>query len=111
MIGLPELAQVDALAAALKGAGWPDQSVRKFSPRESTAEFQAMVDHAGPLAGFGDEITFVRRYLALTQQGYGWLLVQADDSERAAAAAEMARSFGATQAVYDRTLTEEELIP
>lgn len=56
---------------------------------------------AGPLAGFGYEITLLKRDLALTEEGCRWLLVQAEDSERAAAAAALARASG----------TVEELIP
>jgi hypothetical protein len=111
MTGLPNQAQIDALVSALHGAGWPDSGVRQFSPRESVAELRAMVDNAGLLAGFGYEITLLKRYLALAEQGTLWLLVQADDSERAAKVAEAARSCGAILAVYYRTLTVEELIP
>ena len=111
MMGMPTQAQIDALVSALHSAGWPAPGVRQFAPRESVAELRAMVDNAGPLAGFGYEITLLKRYLALTEQGYRWLLVQADDSERAAAAAALARAYGATLAVYYRTLTVEELIP
>ena len=49
--------------------------------------------------------------MALTEEGYRRLLVQANDSERAAAAAALARASGATVAVYYRALTVEELIP
>ena len=111
MMGLPTQAQVDALVSALHGAGWPASGVRQFAPLESVAELRAMVDNAGPLAGFGYEITLLKRYLALTEEGCRWLLVQAVDSERAAAAAALARASGATLAVYYRTLTVEELIP
>lgn len=111
MTGLPTQAQTDALVATLQGAGWPSSGVRQFSPRESVAELRAMIDNAGPLAGFGYEITLLKRYLALTEQGTRWLLVQADDSKRAATVAEAARNCGATMAVYYRTLTVEELIP
>lgn len=111
MMGLPTQAQIDALVSALHSAGWPAPGLRQFAPRESVAELRAMVDNAGPLAGFGYEITLLKRYLALTEEGYRWLLVQADDSERAAAAAVLARASGATLAVYYRTLTVEELIP
>lgn len=111
MMGLPTQAQIDVLVSALHSAGWPAPGVRQFAPRESVAELRAMVDNAGPLAGFGYEITLLKRYLALTEEGYRWLLVQADDSERAAAAAALARASGATLAVYYRTLTVEELIP
>jgi hypothetical protein len=110
MTGLPTQAQLDALVAALHGAGWPASGVRQFSPRESVAELRAMIDNAGPLAGLGYEITLLRRYLALAEKGTKWLLVQADDSERAATVAEAARNAGATMAVYYRTLTVEELI-
>jgi hypothetical protein len=111
MTGLPTQAQLDALVATLHGAGWPVSGVRQFSPRESVAELRAMVDNAGPLAGLGYEITLLKRYLALAEMGTQWLLVQAEDSERAARVAEAARSCGATLAVYYRTLTVEELIP
>lgn len=111
MTGVPTQAQVDALVSALHGAGWPASAVRQFSPRESVAELQAMVDNAGALSGFGYEITLLKRYLALAEQGTLWLLVQAEDSERAATAAEVARHCGATMAVYYRTLMVEELIP
>lgn len=66
---------------------------------------------AGPLAGFGYEITRLKRYPALAEQGTKWLLVQADDSEQAATVATAARSCGATMAVHYRTFTVEELIP
>jgi hypothetical protein len=111
MTGLPTQAQLDALVAALHSAGWPDSGVRQFSPRDSVAELRAMVANAGPLAGLGYEITLLKRYLALAEKGAKWLLVQADDSERAATVGEVARNCGATLAVYYRTLTVEELIP
>ena len=110
MVGLPSQTQVDALVVALHGAGWPGARVRQFSPGESVAELQAMLDKAGPLANFGYEIVLLRRYLSLTLEGYRWLLVQVDDTEAAEAAAKIARGCGATLAVHYRALTVEELI-
>ena len=111
MMGLPTQAQLNTLVSALHGAGWPMAALRQFAPRESVAELQAMIDNAGPLAGFGYEITLLRRYLALTEADYRWLLVKAEDSDRAAAAAKVASDCGATLAVYYRMLLVEELIP
>jgi hypothetical protein len=111
MVGVPTQAQVDALVIALQEAGWPGAAVRQFSPRESVAELREMVDNAGILAGFGYEITLLRRYLAFTEAGYRWLLVKVDGGDSAAAAAKVAAACGATLAVYYRTLTVEELIP
>ena len=110
MTGLPTPAQVAALVAALHSAGWPGSALRQFSPRESVAELREMIENAGALAGFGYEITLLRRYMTLAEAGYQWLLVKVEDSDRAAAAARLARDCGATLAVYYRTLTVEELI-
>jgi len=110
MMGLPTQGQVDALVAALQGAAWTPAMLHQFTPRESVAELAALVDQAGPMAGFGYEITLLRRYLALAQEGYRWLLVKVSDADQAAVAAEVARACGAGLAVYYRRLTVEELI-
>lgn len=110
MMGLPSQAQLTALVTALGDAGWPGSAVRQFSPLESAAELQAMVDKAGALAGFGYEITLLRRYVSLTAEGYRWLLVKVDDTEHAAAAAQVAKDCGATLGVYYRTLLVEDMI-
>lgn len=110
MVGVPTQADVDSLVAVLQGAGWAEDALLPFTPRESAAELEAMVDNAGAMAGFGYEITMLRRYLALAQQGYRWLLVKVDDSEHAAAVAAKARGCGAVLAVYYRRFTVEELI-
>ena len=110
MIGLPTQVQLDALVAALCEDDWPISAMRQFSPVESAAELQAMIDHAGFAASAGYEVTLLHRYLSLTQAGYCWLLVRADDNGRATAAAEVARVCGATLALHYRMLTIEELI-
>jgi hypothetical protein len=76
MVVLPTQAQAGALTAALRDQGSPDAAVQQFSPRDSAAELRAMVDQAGSLAGFGYEITLLRRYLVLDEAGYRWLLVK-----------------------------------
>lgn len=110
MVGLPTQAQADALAATLAAAGWPADTVQHFAARESREELDAMVERAGPLAGFGHEIVLLRRYVTLAHQGYRWLLLKADGTEHAQAAADTARAAGATLAVHYRLLSVEELI-
>ncbi len=110
MLGFPTQAQADALVLALHSAGWAPQAVLHFKPRDSVSELQALVGKAGDLAGFGYEITLLRRYLALAKQGYCWLLVKVSGVEHAASAAELARGCGAALGVHYRTLTVEELI-
>jgi hypothetical protein len=110
MVALPTQTQADALMGTLYETGWPDTTVRQFAPDDSVAQFGAMVGQAGHLAGFGYEITLLRRYLALAETGARWLLVKADDTDQAAIVARAARACGAVLAVHYRTLTTEELI-
>jgi hypothetical protein len=110
MLGLPGTEQLAALSAALRANGWSGESLVEFTPREGVEEFAELIDNAGPLVGFGYEITLARRYLKLSREGYRWLLVKVDDSEAAARAAEIARANGATLAVHYRLLIAEELI-
>ena len=110
MIGLPTQEQTDTLVSALQGAGWTSHEVRQFTPRESVAELEDLVEKAGALAGFGYEITRLRRYLTRARGGQLWLLVKVEDTDEAAQAAELARERGATLAVHYRLLTVEELI-
>lgn len=110
MIGLPTQALTDSLVSALQGAGWASHEVRQFTPRESVAELEALVENAGAMAGFGYEITLLRRYLELARGGQLWLLVKVEDTDEAAQAAELARERSATLAVHYRLLTVEELI-
>ena len=110
MVGVPAQAQADSLESALQAAGWPPAAMHHFVPRESVAELAAMVDNAGAMAGFGYEITLLRRYLSLAEQGYCWLLVKVSDSEHAASAAATARTHGAVLAVHYRRFTVEDLL-
>lgn len=107
MVGLPNAAQAKSFAAALREAAWDNDALVPFTPSESIAEFEALTEDAGALAGFGYEITLMRKYLALSREGYQWLLVRVDDSEEAAQVADVARVHGATLAVHYRMIVEE----
>ena len=110
MVGLPAQAQADALDAALQRRGWASDEIAHFVPSDTIEELEQMVENAGPLAGFGYELTLLRRYLALSQKGTKWLLVQVKDNDHAGMVAESARASGAILAVHYKTLTVEELL-
>lgn len=114
MVGLPTQALTDGLLAALQTGPqahtWPSEEVLHFAPSETLEELESMVENAGVLAGFGYEITLLRRYVSLTKEGFRWLLVKVSGVEQAQAAADIARSCGATLAVHYRLLTVEELL-
>ena len=110
MVGLPAQAQADALGIVLQQRGWAVDEISRFVPSDTVEELEQMVNDAGPLAGFGYELTLLRRYLALSQKGTKWLLVQVKDNDHAAMVAESARANGAILAVHYKTLTVEELM-
>lgn len=110
MVGLPTLAQADALAQALRHAGWPRDQLLRFADGTAVVELQSLIDNAGALAGFGYELTLLQRYLKMAQQGMRFLLVKVDGAEEVASATELARAGGATLAVHYRMLTVDELI-
>ncbi|MCA0239326.1 MAG: hypothetical protein LCI02_00585 [Proteobacteria bacterium] len=110
LIALRTPQQQSILEVALQEDGWPPEHVAEFKPRDSVQELSAMLDNAGAMAGFGYEITLMRRYLQLARDGHRWLLVRADDDARAQRVGELARLYGASAAVRYRTFTIEELV-
>jgi len=110
MVGLPSRADLMALRAALVVPGVPGLPADELTPTESVEEMQALIDNASPLAGFGYEITLMRRYLALAREGYCWLVVKTDSDEDAQRVGELARQHGATLAVRYGSLTVEDMI-
>jgi hypothetical protein len=110
LVGLPTQGDVDALIEALHAAGWPPQALLHFTPKESVDELESLVDGAGPLAGFGYEITLLRRYLELARNGYRWLLVKVEGPDAAATVAQHAAACHATLAVHYRSLVVEDLL-
>ena len=110
MLGLQTPEQVAQVTAALKAAGWADGAIVPFAPRESVAELKSLIENASGLAGFGYEITLMRRYLDLARQGCHWLLVHAEETEAAEQVGAIARQHGALLAVHYRKMTIDELI-
>ena len=110
MVGLPDLAKAQALTEALRASGLPGEDLVNFTPRESVAKFEAMTENASDAEAFGYELRMQLRYLEHARRGWYFLLVKVQDGEGASRAAEIARSHGATLAVYYRMLVLQEMI-
>ncbi len=110
MVGLPDRQALNELKKALNAPGVPGLAADELTPTESADEMQALIDNASPLAGFGYEITLMRRYVKLARQGSSWLIVKTDSDEDAQRVAELAKSLGATLAVRYGMLLVEDLI-
>jgi hypothetical protein len=69
-----------------------------------------MLQNASDLAGFGYEVSLMRRYQELAKEGASWLIVFAPDDDKASRVAEVARSHGALIAEKYHRLVVEDLI-
>lgn len=110
LLALPSRSQRDTVRQALADDGWPADETLLFDPTDAATELQALIDNASGMAGFGYEITLMRRYLELARGGASWLLVKVDDDDDAQRVGKLARLYGALSAVHYRTLTVEDLL-
>ena len=95
---------------ALLGAGFADADIVSYSARELFPDLDTMMRNASGAAGFGYEITLMRRYMALASEGCAFLVVYVPEDEQTAKATEVAKRFGAKSAVRYARLASEDLI-
>jgi hypothetical protein len=104
----------DAVAAqavvALRAAALGDEDILAYLASEATPRLRERVRTASEAAGFGYEITLMRRYLTLAEAGAGWLIVYAPDDAAAEKVTEVAKRFAALCAVRYHRLANEDLL-
>jgi hypothetical protein len=110
MIALADDETVDKAADALQQVGFEEESILRFGAEHGLEKMQEMIEHSSELAGFGYEITLMRRYEKLSAQGHRWMLVYAPEDDQAQQVAEVARRFHAPMAVKYHRLAVEDLI-
>ncbi|MEO7338974.1 MAG: hypothetical protein ABIV63_20565 [Caldimonas sp.] len=103
-------ATMQQAVAALRSAGSADADILAYTAAEATPRLRERVRTASGAAGFGYEITLMRRYLAFAEEGAGWLIVYAPDSAAVARITEVATRLHALCAVQYHRLATEELL-
>ena len=96
--------------SALHSAGLADEDILHYLAEDATPRLRERVRTASQAAGFGYEITLMRRYLAFAESGAGWLIVYAPNDAAVHAITEVATRFGALCAVRYHRLANEDLI-
>lgn len=99
-----------AAAAALQSDGFVEQDILRYPAAEAVLRLRERVRTAGAASGFGHEITLMRRYLALAEEGAAWLIVYAPNDAAAQAITKVATGFAALCAVRYHRLASEDLI-
>jgi hypothetical protein len=103
-------ATADAATQALRKAGFGDSDVIAYSAAEKDSRMRAMLEHASDAAGFGYEISLMRRYQQLARDGASWLIVYAPQDEQGERVGEIAKQHGALAAVKYHRLVVEDIV-
>ena len=96
--------------AALRQAGFAEEDILVYTSAELFPNLDDMMRHASGAAGFGYEITLMRRYMTLAGDDCGWLVVWAPDEKHTVQVTEVAKRFNARSAVHYGRLLHEDLI-
>ena len=96
--------------AALREAAFAEDDILAYLASEATPRLRERVRSASEASGFGYEITLMRRYLALAEDGAGWLIIHAPDDAAAQRITDVATRFGGLCAVRYHRLATEDLI-
>ena len=96
--------------AALHAAGLADEDILHYLAVDATPRLRERVRTASQGAGFGYEITLMRRYLAFAESGAGWLIVYAPNDAAVQAITDIAKRFDALCAVRYHRLANEDLL-
>jgi len=110
VVALKHDAVAEQAVDALRGAGFDTDDILAFLASEAAPRLRERVRNASQAAGFGYEITLMRRYLAYAEEGAGWLIVYAPDDAAVERVVEVCKRFGALCAVRYHRLASEDLL-
>jgi len=110
VVAMPDDERAAAAVRELRAAGFEADDILEYSAAEEDDEMDRMLQHASDLAGFGYEVSLMRRYQELAKQGASWLIVFAPEDEQASRVAAVAKTHGALIAEKYHRLVIEDLI-
>ena len=110
VVAFPDDDRAAEALRALRDQGFEPDDILEYTAAEEDDEMDRMLQHASDFAGFGYEVTLMRRYQKLAREGASWLIVYAPDSERTARVADAVRPHGALLAEKYNSLVIEDLI-
>jgi hypothetical protein len=112
VVAMPDDERAAAAVQALHAAGFDAEDVLEYTAAEEDDEMDRMLADADAtgLAGFGYEVSLMRRYQELAREGASWLIVYAPEDDKASRVADVARTHGALMAEKYHRLVIEDLI-
>jgi hypothetical protein len=110
VVALPDDVKAAAAVQSLRAAGFDAEDILEYTAAEEDDEMDRMLQHASDFAGFGYEISLMRRYRELNQEGASWLIVYAPDDVRTYKVADVVKVHDAVVAEKYNRLTIEDLL-
>lgn len=106
--------ETDAVATSAAHAfvaeGFAAEDVLTLTSGELFPTLDDMMRNASGAAGFGYEITLMRRYMTLASEGAGWVIVYSPDEEQIKKVVAVATQMSARSAVHYGRLASEDLV-
>ena len=112
VVAMPDDERAAAAVRELRASGFGADDILEYTAAEENDEMDRMLADADAngLAGFGYEVSLMRRYQELAKAGASWLIVFAPDDDRALRVADVAKAHGALIAEKYHRLVIEDLI-
>lgn len=110
VVAMPDDTRAGAAVRSLLEQGFERDDILEYTAAEENDEMDRMLQHASDFAGFGYELTLMRKYKSLAERGASWLIVFAPEDEAAARVALAVRDHGALLAEKYHRLVIEDLL-
>lgn len=110
VVAMPDDESAARAVRELHEAGFEREDILEYTAAEEDDEMDRMLAHTTDFAGFGYEVSLMRKYQALAKNGASWLIVFAPSDERTARVTEIVQRCGARLAEKYHRLAIEDLI-
>ena len=107
---MPDDEKARQAVQALREAGFGPQDILEYTAAEENDEMDRMLAQTSEFAGFGYEVTLMRRFQRLSQEGASWLIVYAPGDDVVPRVADILRRNDCWMAVKYHWLAIEELV-
>jgi hypothetical protein len=110
VVAMPDDESAARAVKELRENGFDELDILQYTAAEEDDEMDRMLRHTSEFAGFGYEVSLMRRYQELAHNGASWLIVYAPDEAHDLKVAEVARKHGALLAEKYHRLVIEDLL-
>ena len=110
VVAMPDDTSAAQAAQALRQQGFDADDILAYTAAEEDDEMDRMLQHTSDFAGFGYEVTLMRKYRELAARGASWLIVFAPEDDQAERVASTVRGHGALLAEKYHRLVIEDLL-